>query len=144
MMGIAPVACFGLMVVGVILYQIDARAGGGFLHPSSAAMANLVLWRWGIVCLIAGVFGWVLIACAEAMRPPAFPRWWDASIRREAALTGCSRRHCFYSPHGGTILSHQGPLSLRISYCRSQGGGGQRCRHGNGQTSAVAERGEVH
>jgi hypothetical protein len=77
MMGIAPVACFGLMVVGAILYQIDARAAGGFLHPSSTVMANLVLWRWGIVCLIAGVFGWVLMACAEAMRPPALPRWWD-------------------------------------------------------------------
>jgi hypothetical protein len=50
MMGIAAVACFGLMVAGVILYQIDARAAGGFLHPSSVAMANLVLWRWGIVC----------------------------------------------------------------------------------------------
>ncbi len=77
MMGIAPVACFGLIVLGVILYQIDARAAGGFLHPSSAAMANLVLWHWGIVCLIAGVFGWVLMACAEAMRPPALPPWWD-------------------------------------------------------------------
>jgi hypothetical protein len=75
MMVIAPLACFGLMVLGVILYQIDARAAGGFLHPSSALMANLVLWRWGIVCLIAGVFGWVLMACAETMRPPLFPPW---------------------------------------------------------------------
>ena len=38
-------------------------------------MADLVLWRWGIVCLIAGVFGWVLMACAEAMRPPLIPPW---------------------------------------------------------------------
>jgi len=77
MMRIAPLACFGLMVVGVILYQIDARAAGGLLHPSSAVMANLLLWRWGIVCLIAGVSDWVLMACAQAMRPPVFPPWLD-------------------------------------------------------------------
>ena len=47
MMVIAPLACFCLMVLGVILYQIDARAAGGFLHPSSALMAKLMLWRWG-------------------------------------------------------------------------------------------------
>ena len=82
MMGIAPVACFGLTVVGVILYQIDARTAGGFLHPSSAIMANLILWRWGIVCLIAGVFGWVLMACADAMRPPALPRGGTSTRRR--------------------------------------------------------------
>ena len=70
-------ACFGLIVLGVILYQIDARAAGGLLHPSSALMANMMLWRWGIVCLIAGVFGWVLMACAHAMRPPIFPPWRD-------------------------------------------------------------------
>jgi hypothetical protein len=40
-------------------------------------MAQLVLWRWGIICLIAGVFGWVLMACAQAMRPPGLPPWWD-------------------------------------------------------------------
>ena len=41
-------------------------------------MASLVLWRWGmIVYLIAGVFGWVLMACAQAMRPPALPPWFD-------------------------------------------------------------------
>jgi len=40
-------------------------------------MDHLVLWRWGIICLIAGVFGWVLMACAQAMRPPAFPPWLD-------------------------------------------------------------------
>ena len=77
MMGIAPLACFSLIVLGVILYQIDARAAGGLLHPSSAVMANLVLWRWGIVCLIARVFGWVLMACAQAMRPLVFPPWLD-------------------------------------------------------------------
>jgi hypothetical protein len=77
MTGIAPLACFGLIVLGVILYQIDARAAGGFLHPSSAVMANLVLWRWGIVCLIAGVFGWVLMACAKEMRPPLLSPWFD-------------------------------------------------------------------
>ena len=70
-------ACFGLIVLGVILYQIDARAAGGFLHPASAVMANLVLWRWGIVCLIAGVFGWVLMACAKEMRPPLLSPWFD-------------------------------------------------------------------
>jgi hypothetical protein len=75
MMVIASLACFGLMVLGVILYQVDARAAGGFLHPSSTLMAKLVLWRWGIVCLIAGVFGWVLMACAEATRPPLLPPW---------------------------------------------------------------------
>jgi hypothetical protein len=77
MTGIAPLACFGLIVLGVILYQIDARAAGDFLHPSSTVMANLVLWRWGIVCLIAGVFGWVLMACAKEMRPPVLPPWFD-------------------------------------------------------------------
>ena len=77
MMGIASVACFGLMVLGVILYQIDARTAGGLLHPSSAVMANQVLWRWGIICLIAGVFGWVLMACAQSMRPPILPPWLD-------------------------------------------------------------------
>ncbi len=76
-MGIAPLACFGLIVLGVILYQIDARAAGGLLHPSSALMANMMLWRWGIICLIAGVFGWVLMACAQAMRPPILPPWLD-------------------------------------------------------------------
>jgi len=40
-------------------------------------MANLVLWRWGIVCLIAGVFGWVLMACAKEMRPPLLSPWFD-------------------------------------------------------------------
>ena len=74
-MGIAPLACFGLIVLGVILYQIDARAAGGLLHPSSALMANMMLWRWGIICLIAGVFGSVLMAYAEAMRPPLLPPW---------------------------------------------------------------------
>ena len=77
MMGIAPLACFGLIVVGGILYQIDARAAGGLLHPSSSVMVNLVLWRWGIVCVIAGVFGWVLMACAQAMSPLALPPWLD-------------------------------------------------------------------
>ena len=43
----------------------------------SHTMDHLVLWRWGIICLIAGVFGWVLMACAQAMRPPAFPPWLD-------------------------------------------------------------------
>jgi len=77
MVGIAPLACFGLIVLRVILYQIDARAAGGLLHPSPAVMANLVLWRWGIICLVAGVFGWVLMACAQAMMPPALPPWFD-------------------------------------------------------------------
>jgi len=40
MVMLAPLACFCLMVVGVILYQIDARAAGGFLHPSSSVMAE--------------------------------------------------------------------------------------------------------
>lgn len=73
----APLACFCLMVVGVIPYQIDARAAGGFLHPSSAAMEELVLWRCGIVCLIAGVLGWVAMACAETMKPPLLPPWFN-------------------------------------------------------------------
>jgi hypothetical protein len=34
-------------------------------------MARLVLWRWGLVCLISGILGWVLMAHAQAMRPPA-------------------------------------------------------------------------
>ena len=38
-------------------------------------MANLVMWRWGIVCIIAGVLGWVLMACAQALRLPDLPRW---------------------------------------------------------------------
>ena len=40
-------------------------------------MANLVMWRLGIVCIIAGVSGWVLLACAETLRLPAFPPWYD-------------------------------------------------------------------
>ena len=87
MMRIAPLACFGLMVVGVILYQIDARAAGGLLHPSSAVMANLLLWRWGIVCLIAGVSDWVLMACAQAMRPPVLPPWLDSTRRKTKSRT---------------------------------------------------------
>ena len=83
MMVIAPLACFGLMVLGVILYQIDARAAGGFLQPSSALMANLVLWRWGIACLIAGVFGWVLMACAEATRPPLLSPWFGDHLEED-------------------------------------------------------------
>jgi hypothetical protein len=83
MMVMAPLACFCLMVVGVILYQIDARAAGGVLHPSSAVMAELMLWRWGLVCLIAGVFGWVLMVCAETMRPPLLPPWFDDYLRED-------------------------------------------------------------
>lgn len=40
-------------------------------------MANLVLWRRGIICLISGVFGWVLMACAQAIRSLALPPWFD-------------------------------------------------------------------
>jgi len=80
---LAPLACFCLVVVGVILYQIDARAAGGFLHPSSAVMAELTLWRWGMVCLIAGVLGWVLMACAEMMRPPLLPPWFKDYLDEE-------------------------------------------------------------
>lgn len=74
---IAPLACFGQIVPGAILYQIDARATGGLLYPSSAVMANLVLWRWGIICLIAGVSGQVLMACTQEMRPPLLSPWFD-------------------------------------------------------------------
>jgi len=45
------------------------------LEPASAA--DEYLRTTGIICLIAGVFGWVLMACAQAMRPPAFPPWLD-------------------------------------------------------------------
>lgn len=83
MMLIAALACFGLVLLGVILYQIDARAAGGLLHPSSGLMANLVLWRWGIVCLIAGVFGWVLMACAEVTRPPLLPPWFGDHLEED-------------------------------------------------------------
>ena len=81
--GDRTLACFGLIGLGVILYQIEARAAGGLLHPSSAVMANLLLWRWGIVCLIAGVFGWVLIACAEATRPPLLPPWFGDHLEED-------------------------------------------------------------
>jgi hypothetical protein len=84
MVMLAPLACFCLMVMGVILYQIDARAAGGFLHPSSSAMAELILWRWGIVCLIAGVFGWVAMACAETMKRPLLPPWFDDYLEEDA------------------------------------------------------------
>ena len=68
-----PLTCPCLMVVGVIRYQIDTRAAGGVLHPSPTVMATPVLWRWGTICLIAGVFRWVLMACADAMRPLLLP-----------------------------------------------------------------------
>ena len=63
--GLASLACLGLIVLGVILYQIDARAAGGIFHPSSALMAKLVMWRWGVASIIAGALGWVLLACTE-------------------------------------------------------------------------------
>ena len=40
-------------------------------------MARLVLWRWGLVCLISGILGWVLMASTQEMRPSAFPPWLD-------------------------------------------------------------------
>jgi hypothetical protein len=35
------------------------------------------------VCLIAGVFGWVLMACAEATRPPLLPPWFGDHLEED-------------------------------------------------------------
>jgi len=47
-----------------------------------------MLWRWGIICLIAGVSGWVLMACADAMRPSLLPPWFDDYLKASGIFSG--------------------------------------------------------
>ncbi|MCJ7752693.1 MAG: hypothetical protein MUQ65_16670, partial [Armatimonadetes bacterium] len=54
--------------------DVPARPATFCLLP---AMAQPVLWRWGLGCLISGLLGWVRRASTQEMRPSASPPWLD-------------------------------------------------------------------
>ena len=66
----AIVGCWSLVVLGAVLFGVDAREAfwqaQGWVFWS-AVLVELVLWRWGLGCMVAGVLGWVLLTLGDAV-----------------------------------------------------------------------------